>query len=69
MVPSAFESFCFEAGFELFFGFEKVQGDSTEPGEVFGAVAGANTPVIIAKADVQRPMQSILDTPMITNVL
>ena len=56
MAPAAFQAFALDAHAKSFFGFQKVQADSTEPGEVFGAVTGANATIIIGKADVQAPV-------------
>jgi hypothetical protein len=42
-------------------------GDAIEHGEVLGGVAGAFAVKVFAEADVERPVQLIFDTPVLTN--
>ena len=52
------------AGFVLF---EQVEGDAIENGEVLGGVAGAFAVEVFAKADIEHPVQLVLDAPVLTN--
>ena len=69
MVPAAAEAFAFDTNFACFLGFQQIQSNATEPGEVLGPVALANAAVVFAEVDIQRPMQAVFNTPVASDVI
>ena len=67
MIPAG----AFLVGFQTDFlgrvSLQEIEDQMTQDGEVLGGVSGADPAPIFAEADIQRPMQRVLDGPVATH--
>ncbi|XWX05464.1 hypothetical protein VZO05_07850 [Aggregatilineales bacterium SYSU G02658] len=63
VVKSGFEAFAFETEFGGV-ALEQVQGETTQNGEVLRAIEHAQASAILAKDNIQRPVEVILNRPV-----
>lgn len=68
LVHQGFEAFSLDRSF-AWFAFEHVEGESAEDGEVEGGVVFAQAAVVLAEADIELPMEIVLDCPMASDGL
>src|SRR5437879_13857942 len=68
MIPSGGQAFAGDADFLGFVALEQVQAQAAQPGEVLGSVPLADAALVFPKADVELPVQAVLDSPVAPHV-
>ncbi len=67
MVPSGFESFCFNSALEGCFLFEQVQRYAVEQREVLCCVACSFSVQVFVEAHIEHPVQFVFDSPVLAD--
>src|SRR6266581_6640145 len=68
MIPACGQAFAGDADFLGFVALEQVQAQAAQPGEVLGSVPLADAALVFPEADIELPVQPILDPPMAPHI-
>ena len=69
VVPSGLEALSFDAELACFVLSEQVKGDAVEDGEVLRGISGAFAVQVFAEADIECPVELVVDAPVVANGL
>ena len=69
MIPSSFEPFGLQTGFEGVFAFEQINGHVAQDCKIFRRTVFSNPAGIFAESNIQTPVQIVFDAPVVSDGL